>query len=28
VANQDGAIVIDPDTHPHWLLIRFDEQTF
>ncbi len=26
--NQDGAIVIDPDTAPHWLTMRFDEQTF
>ena len=29
LANQDGAIVIDPDgAHPHYLLMRFDEQTF
>ncbi len=26
--NQDGAIVISPDTAPHWLTMRFDEQTF
>lgn len=26
--NADGAIVISPDTAPHYLLLRFDEQTF
>lgn len=26
--NADGAIVIDPDTAPHYLLLRFDDQTF
>ncbi|HEU0031737.1 MAG TPA: hypothetical protein VFQ53_13965 [Kofleriaceae bacterium] len=26
--NQDGAIVIDPDTAPHYLLLRFDNQLF
>jgi hypothetical protein len=27
--NQDGAIVVHPDgTSPHWILIRFDEQSF
>jgi len=26
--NADGAIVIAPDTAPHYLLMRFDEQTF
>jgi hypothetical protein len=29
VTNQDGAIVIHPDgASPHWILIRFAEQTF
>jgi hypothetical protein len=29
LTNQDGAIVIGPDTaHPHYLLMHFDEQTF
>jgi hypothetical protein len=26
--NADGAIVIAPDTAPHYLMMRFDEQTF
>jgi hypothetical protein len=26
--NTDGAIVISPDTAPHWLLMHFDEQSF
>jgi hypothetical protein len=32
LTNQDGAIVINPDasgnSSPHWILIRFDEQSF
>jgi hypothetical protein len=28
LTNADGAIVIGPDTAPHYLLLRFDEQTF
>ncbi len=28
LANADGAIVIAPDTAPHYLAMRFDEQTF
>jgi hypothetical protein len=24
----DGAIVVTPDTAPHWILLRFDEQSF
>lgn len=29
VASQDGAIVIGPDTaSPHWLVMKFDENTF
>jgi hypothetical protein len=29
LTNQDGAIVLGPDTaHPHYLLMHFDEQTF
>ena len=28
ITNQDGAIVLLPDTAPHYLLMRFDEQTF
>jgi hypothetical protein len=28
LTNQDGAIVVHSDTAPHYLLIRFDEQTF
>jgi hypothetical protein len=29
LTNQDGAIVIHPDASPaHWMLMRFDEQTF
>ena len=26
--NQDGAIVIDPETSPHYLMFRFDNQLF
>lgn len=26
--NADGAIVISPDSSPHYLLFRFDNQTF
>ncbi len=26
--NQDGAIVIDPDTAPHYMMMRFDNQLF
>lgn len=26
--NEDGAIVIHPDTAPHYILLRFDEQLF
>ena len=26
--NADGAIVVNPDTAPHYLLMRFDEQSF
>ena len=28
LTNQDGAIVVNPETAPHYLLIRFNEQTF
>lgn len=28
LANQDGAIVIGPETAPHYLLFRFSDQTF
>ena len=28
LTNQDGAIVINPETAPHYLLFRFSEQTF
>jgi hypothetical protein len=28
VTNQDGAIVINPETAPHYLLLRFAEDTF
>jgi hypothetical protein len=28
LTNADGAIVIDPDTAPHYLLMAFDEQSF
>ncbi len=27
-SNEDGAIVIDPDTNPHYLMLRFDDQLF
>jgi len=27
-SNRDGAIVIDPDTNPHYVMLRFDDQLF